>query len=132
MIGMNKPTVQTSQTQAVLSGYNVFLNAIKQKHSDIIEEANNNVHKWFELFVDKGDETQTVDSGDTFDEAIAHFELHAKNWGADNLFVDIWTDEDAKNLSQKETFSMWSKGDIQDILDSHISVYGRKKVVMTI
>ena len=29
MIGMNKPTVQTPQTQALLSGYNVFLYEIK-------------------------------------------------------------------------------------------------------
>lgn len=121
MIGMNKPTVQTSQTQAVLSGYNVFLNAIKQKHSDIIEEANNNVHKWFELFVDKGDETQTVDSGDTFDEAIAHFELHAKNWGADNLFMDIWTDKDENKTGIPIVdVSLWSKEDMPDSFSTEI------------
>lgn len=121
MIGMNKPIVQTPQTQAVLSGYNVFLNAIKQKHSDIIEEANNNVHKWFELFVDKGDETQTVDSGDTFDEAIAHFELHAKNWGADNLFVDIWTDKDENKTGIPIVdVSLWSKEDMPDSFSTEI------------
>jgi hypothetical protein len=121
MIGMNKPTVQTPQTQAVLSGYNVFLNAIKQKHSDIIEEANNNVHKWFELFVDKGDETQTVDSGDTFDEAIAHFELHAKNWGADNLFMDIWTDKDENKTGIPIVdVSLWSKEDMPDSFSTEI------------
>lgn len=121
MIGMNKPTVQTPQTQAVLSGYNVFLNAIKQKHSDIIEEANNNVHKWFELFVDKGDETQTVDRGDTFDEAIAHFELHAKNWGADNLFMDIWTDKDENKTGIPIVdVSLWSKEDMPDSFSTEI------------
>ena len=118
---MNKPIVQTPQTQAVLSGYNVFLNAIKQKHSDIIEEANNNVHKWFELFVDKGDETQTVDSGDTFDEAIAHFELHAKNWGADNLFMDIWTDKDENKTGIPIVdVSLWSKEDMPDSFSTEI------------
>lgn len=118
---MNKPTVQTPQTLAVLSGYNVFLNAIKQKHSDIIEEANNNVHKWFELFVDKGDETQTVDSGDTFDEAIAHFELYAKNWGADNLFMDIWTDKDENKTGIPIVdVSLWSKEDMPDSFSTEI------------
>lgn len=121
MIGMNKPTVQTPQTQAVLGGYDVFLNAIKQKHSDIIEEANNNVHKWFELFVDKGDETQTVDSGDTFDQAIAHFELHAKKWGADNLFMDIWTDKDENKTGIPIVdVSLWSKEDMPDSFSTEI------------
>lgn len=99
--------------QAVLGEYDIFLNTIKQKHADIIEEANNNEHKWFELFVDKGNETETVDSGDTFDEAVAHIENHIKYWGADKLFMDIWTNKDTiSRLPQEELFSLWRKEDL--------------------
>lgn len=94
--------------------YKAFLNEIKQRHAGVIAEADNNAHKWYELFVDMGDETKTVDNGDTFDEAVAHYELHVKNWGAENLYMDIWTDEDTINLPQKELFNLWSKEDMPE------------------
>lgn len=117
---MDKLMIQTPPVST--KEYKAFLNRMKQKYSDVIEEADNNVHKWFELFVDKGDETQTVDSGDTFDQAIAHFELHVKNWGADNLFMDVWTDKDMdKTVFPLVDISLWSKEDMQDSFSIEIN-----------
>ena len=70
-----------------------FLESIKNKFSDVIKEADQNEHKWFELFVDDGDDgTHTVDTGDTFDEAVKSYCDFVDDFGFDNVFLDIWTD----------------------------------------
>lgn len=63
----------------------------------VITEADANPDKWYELFVDEGDEegTHTVDSGDTFDEAVVNFENYADEYGIENLHLDIWKNREA-------------------------------------
>lgn len=100
-----------------MSKHKEFLAAIKQKHSVIIAEADTNERKWFELFVNKGEDgTETIDSGDTFEQAVSWYEHHAKLWGADKLFLDIWTDKAPKNLPPEVVISLWAKNDIPDSL----------------
>lgn len=92
-----------------MNAYRVFLNEIKQEFSSIIEEADNNEQKWFELFVNKGSETETIDSGNTFDEAVSSYEHHIKDWGVDKIFLDIWTNKDIDNCPSEVLVSLWNK-----------------------
>lgn len=94
--------------------YKEIFSGIKSKFKDVITEADSNVHKWFELFVDQGqaDGTLTIETADTFDKVIANFEQHAQTHGAANLFIDIWEDSDQPVIVK----CLWDKNEIYDIL----------------
>lgn len=71
------------------------------EHAALIAEADADPDKWYELFVNEGEEgTHTVDSGDTFDEAVAKYEKYVIEYGAGNVFLDIW--ENRENPEQTQ------------------------------
>ena len=94
--------------------YKEIFSGIKSKFKDVITEADSNIHKWLELFVDQGqaDGTLTIETADTFDKVIANFEQHAQTHGAANLFIDIWEDSDQPVIVK----CLWDKNEIYDIL----------------
>lgn len=57
----------------------------------LIEEADTNPDKWYELFITHNDgSTESVESGDTFTEVTKDFDNYCDLYGAENVSVDIW------------------------------------------
>lgn len=71
---------------------NSYLSSIKNKFISEIQEADSNPDKWYELFVDEGDDvgTHTVQSEDVFDNVVSNYELYITEYGQDNVHLDIW------------------------------------------
>lgn len=71
---------------------NSYLSGIKNKFISEIQEADSNPDKWYELFVDEGDDvgTHTVQSEDVFDNVVSNYELYVTEHGQDNVHLDIW------------------------------------------
>lgn len=71
---------------------NSYLSGIKNKFISEIQEADSNPDKWYELFVDEGDDvgTHTVQSEDVFDNVVSNYELYVTEYGQDNVHLDIW------------------------------------------
>lgn len=71
---------------------NSYLSGIKNKFISEIQEADSNPDKWYELFVDEGDDvgTHTVQSEDVYDNVVANYELYVTEYGQDNVHLDIW------------------------------------------
>lgn len=74
----------------------------RSEHATLIAEVDADPDKWYELFVSEGDEgTHTVKSGDTFDEAVADYEKHAKEYGEGNVFLDVWGNRENPKQTQQ-------------------------------
>lgn len=100
-----------------MNRYQSFLSAIRSKFSDIIAEADENKCKWFELFIDEGDElgTHTIDRGNTFDEAVLYYEKHIEDYGVDKIFLEIWSHkEEDEWIFPDNIFSFWDANDISN------------------
>lgn len=71
---------------------NSYLSGIKNKFISEIQEADSNPNKWYELFVDEGDDvgTHSVQSEDVYDNVVANYELYVTEYGQDNVHLDIW------------------------------------------
>lgn len=56
-----------------------------------IQEADANPDKWYELYIDEGNEigTKTVHCASTFNEVVACFEQYAEQYGKANTHIDI-------------------------------------------
>lgn len=71
--------------------YQLRLQEIKNTLAIPIEQADSTPDMWYELFVNHEDEsTESIDSGNTFLEAIENFEQHCETYGSENLSIDIW------------------------------------------
>jgi len=69
---------------------------VRSRFAAEIAEADANPDKWYEVFVaDENGSTHSEASGDTFDEAIAHFERIADEWGLSNTSIDIWENRES-------------------------------------
>lgn len=65
----------------------------KAHHRDIIKEADENPDKWYELYIVTDGCSETVESGDTFDELASHIDKH----DIENISIDIWTNRENPN-----------------------------------
>lgn len=67
-----------------------------RKHLIIpFEQADSNPNMWYELFVTHDDgSTESIDSGNTIEEASRNFEQHCETYGSENLSIDIWQNRD--------------------------------------
>lgn len=71
--------------------YAVIAEQIRNRHKDFIAKADINPDMWYEVFVTHDDgSTESIDSGDTFEEAAKNFALHFEIYGGGNLSIDIW------------------------------------------
>lgn len=71
--------------------YENLIRALRIEFAVEIREADANPDKWYELYVDEGDEIgpRTVDSADTFNEVVTCFEQFAEQYGISNTHIDI-------------------------------------------
>ena len=72
--------------------YKTLAEMVRNRHKNIIVEADNNPDKWYKLFVDAGDGigTRTVESADTFNEIVKHIATYAEQFEFLNINIDIW------------------------------------------
>lgn len=87
--------------------YENLLRALRIEFTVEIKEADANTDKWYELYVDNGDKigTHTVHSASTFDEATAHFEEYAEQFGISNTHIDIMRQPDDAEVDISLTHS---------------------------
>lgn len=71
--------------------YENLIRALRIEFTVEIREADANPDKWYELYVDEGDEigTHTVYNANTFSEVVACFEQCAEQYGKSNTHIDI-------------------------------------------
>lgn len=81
--------------------YKTIIENMRERHADLIAEADENTDKWYELFISEGSAgTRTVEQACTFEEIAQHIEIYGKKCGLDNINVDIWENRDLpRNLS---------------------------------
>lgn len=103
--------------------YKKILKGLRIKYADIIEEANHNHNKWYELFVveDNGKKTQSVERADTFDSVVTQYAFYAKQYGLDNINISILE----KNNSQKKIFELWDIEFVYNVLKKHFVETGQ-------
>ena len=70
-----------------------LISMVKAHHRDIIKEADENPDKWYELYIVTDGCSETVESGDTFDELAHHFDKYA----IENISIDIWENRESPN-----------------------------------
>lgn len=71
--------------------YESLIADIRHRFISKIERANKNPDRWYELFIDKGEEgTESVAHADTFSEIVQDFEKYADQYGLDCINIDIW------------------------------------------
>lgn len=76
-----------------LLGY--IQNGIIAQQAEIIQEADSNSDKWYELFVVHDDgSTESVANGDTFTECFSHVEKFFRDYRFDRMNIDVWYDRD--------------------------------------
>ena len=71
--------------------YENLLRALRIEFTVEIREADANPDKWYELYVDEGNElgTHTIHKAATFDEVTASFEEYAERYGKSNTHIDL-------------------------------------------
>lgn len=71
--------------------YENLIRALRIEFAVEIREADSDPDKWYELYIDEGDEagTHTVHSANTFNEVVTHFEEYAGLYGIPNTHIDI-------------------------------------------
>lgn len=87
--------------------YENLIRALRIEFTVEIREADANPDKWYELYVDKGDEigTHTVHSANTFNEVVTHFEEYAGQYGISNTHIDIMRHPDDAEVNISLTHS---------------------------
>lgn len=87
--------------------YENLIRALRIEFTVEIREADANPDKWYELYVDKGDEigTHTVHSANTFNEVVTHFEEYAGQYGISNTHIDIMRHPDDAEVDVSLTHS---------------------------
>lgn len=93
--------------------YENLIADIRRRYISKIGKANQNPNKWYELFVNEGEEegTHTVCTAATFSEVVKEFEKYADLYGLDNINIDIWRpDTPEMELCPTELmyFLLWS------------------------
>lgn len=96
-----------------------LISMMKAHHRDIINEADNNPDKWYELYTVTGDCSETVESADTFDEIVQHLSKYELN----EISIDIWENRQSPNNISTPLTS--AKG-----LTIHSCSYGHKIVII--
>jgi hypothetical protein len=72
-----------------LPGY--IQNGIIAQQAEVIQEADSNSDKWYELFVVHDDgSTGSVANGDTFTECFSHVEKFFRDYRFDRMNIDVW------------------------------------------
>lgn len=71
--------------------YENLIRALRIEFTVEIREADTNPDKWYELYVDEGEEigTHTLHSANTFNEVVACFKQFAEQYGISNTHIDI-------------------------------------------
>lgn len=80
--------------------YENLIRALRIEFTVEIKEADANTDKWYELYVDEGDEigTHTVHRTSIFDEVAVHFEEYAEQYGISNTHIDIMRQPDGAEV----------------------------------
>lgn len=87
------------------------LQEIKKTLAVPTEQADVNPDMWYEVFVTHDNSsTESIDSGDTFDEVAKNFEQHCKIYGSENLSIDIWQN---REYPQTVVSQITSKNDME-------------------
>lgn len=87
--------------------YENLIRALRIEFTVEIREADANPDKWYELYVNEGDEpgTHSVRCANTFDEIAAHFEEYAGQYGTSNTYIDIMRHPDDAEVDKSLTHS---------------------------
>ena len=87
--------------------YENFIRALRIEFTVKIRETDTNPDKWYELYVNEGDETGThsVCCADTFAEIASHFEKYAGQYGISNTHIDIMRRPDNAEVDKSLTHS---------------------------
>lgn len=120
----SRPNKVDDISTATESEYLTLVAAIKLRHSERIAAIDADPDQWYELFVNEGEAegSYTVESGDTFDEAVTKLVHYAKLYGLDNVFLDVWTERESP---QDMNFGFWSADTIYEILYEYFTTTGR-------
>lgn len=87
--------------------YENLLRNLRIEFTVEIKEADSNSDKWYELYVDEGNElgTHTVHKAATFDEVTTSFEEYAEQYGKSNIHIDIMCHPDNADVELSLTHS---------------------------
>lgn len=87
--------------------YENFLRNLRIEFTVEIKEADSNPDKWYELYVDEGNElgTHTVHEAVTFNEVITYFDEYAEQYGKSNTHIDIMCHPDNADVELSLTHS---------------------------
>lgn len=87
--------------------YENLIRVLRIEFAVEIREADANPDKWYELYIEEGDEagTHTVQSANTFNEVVTHFEDYAELYGIPNTHIDIMRGSDDAEVDISLTHS---------------------------